>query len=401
MIDYNNNIYIKLLSILLAMYAEVWTYTSILSSISSLMSNIMSILYFVIILLIIVVSIFSKGKNILFSNSFVFIVIVCLLAYLLTLTFCRNTKAEFLHFSINVLLPLLITQRAIDSKIFIKTCMILPAFTIFYYNQLFDVDQVSDGISMGLSYALLLPIVSSLIYLKFYFKNDSNRTKRLLLPILIVNFVFLIGVLSLGSRGVVLSIILLVLFFVIFPYNDSIQRIAKLDIHRKTLLLALIIIICFFWDVLYIINEILGIIGLENYSISRSLEFHSEGDAFTGRRFLANITYVEILKKPLIGHGIMTFSNYSSLNYPHNSILQLLFDGGLVLLLCILLPVLSSIKNNWKHCMKEEYILATCLFFSSVPGSLFSHDVWNLPILWMFIGVVIRHSNLKYTNYSH
>ena len=37
----------------------------------------------------------------------------------------------------------------------------------------------------------------------------------------------------------------------------------------------------------------------------------------------------------------------------------------------------------------NEYAMYMTLFFASVPGALFSQDLWAIPILWMFFGLSV------------
>lgn len=48
----------------------------------------------------------------------------------------------------------------------------------------------------------------------------------------------------------------------------------------------------------------------------------------------------------------------------------------------------------------DNYSYLSSMFFASVPGALFSQDLWAIPILWVCFGSMISTSVYS-TNFKH
>jgi O-antigen ligase len=125
---------------------------------------------------------------------------------------------------------------------------------------------------------------------------------------------------------------------------------------------------------------------------------NNENDVTSGRDVIFKLTTLAISQNPLLGYGIDQFENNTGIVYPHNFILQLLYDGGLVLTFLVIFPVIRGIVKLFKTCSYNEFIVFVALFFASVPGGLLSGDLWTMVTLWVFFGAVFSKQFVYHRN---
>ena len=117
------------------------------------------------------------------------------------------------------------------------------------------------------------------------------------------------------------------------------------------------------------------------------------GDLSNGRDAIDIIAWDGIFESPFLGYGTAQFENNTGFVYPHNFILQFLYDGGLLLTFVVLFPIVRTVIQKIKKVNSQEYICLIFLFFCSVPGSLLSGDLWESGMLWMFFGFVLSRNS--------
>lgn len=375
----------QLYSVILAQYAGVWTLTTLISIALPSLQNVMAILYLGLAAIWVVVTIITGGKYMKSSPLSWLLIIICTVSYILTINFSSyKTSIIFRTFTCEVLLALLFTQVNINAKTFLITSMIMPLMGLPYISTLVANVAQNEQLNMGTSYAFLLPAVSTIVYFQKYIWQDMGFKKFLMYVLVIVNLFYILVILFSGSRGVVLSIFLTVLFMYLIPYDDIKRGVRFKSARSVIFLIGAIIILNFFWEIL----EWISGRGISFYALDRTIEYHKVGDAFTGRDNILEIAWAGIREHPFVGHGLATFSSYTNemVPYIHNSIIQLLFDGGVVLLMSVIYPLFVSMKHWINRCSFNDYSLIITLFSASVPSSFFSHDVWGSPILWIYVG---------------
>ena len=144
---------------------------------------------------------------------------------------------------------------------------------------------------------------------------------------------------------------------------------------------------------------------MESYDISlnvidKFLDMGARGDMSNGRKDIDVFAWKGIWQSPILGHGIAQFERNTGIIYPHHFIIQMIYDGGFILTILVLTPIILSAINKIKKANHDEIICLIFLFFCSVPGALFSGDLWNSNVLWIFFGFVLsKHSIYKMKQY--
>lgn len=387
---------ITLMSLLLALFCDAKCLNVILTS-GNAEGGILAYIYIYTILSLVILGFLCKKSRIRINTSLtlmLFTIITCILS---TISFVGMPSTSVLMILVQTfaafLLPSLII---IDVRTFIYGLMIIPIPAIAKVNEIFVMNSIwYDAISMGLSYAFLTPVIASIVYIFVYFKHDKLLTRVLILPIVFVNFIYATYLILYGSRGPLLAIFLLIIYLLVVKY-DSIRNRIVINKRRVYFLLVLgVFLLVVFIPIINVLNDLLQSYDLSFRFVEKILLMYEDGDISNGRTSIYEYTINSIFQRPIFGHGIGCFYKYypdKDIQYPHNFILQLLYDGGIVLFLIIVIPVIFGIKKWYKNSTIDEYVLMSILLFSSVPRSMFSGDLWESGLLWLFFGVIVNYS---------
>lgn len=288
----------------------------------------------------------------------------------------------------------------IDVRTFLIALVVLPSIGILYLDRIFYGEILETGVvSMGTCYALLIPVLGDLVYLRFYYRKESIRMKIIMLFFAAINLFYLVQMAMFGSRGPILCAVLLIMSFFIIRIDDN-----KKVFFRKGRVLIIIIGLLFlifsFTAILQALQDFLAKFDISLNVVDKFLRLDDNGDMTNGRESLSTMAWKGIVESPLWGNGISQFNNNTGEGYPHNFVLQMLYDGGIILTLAIMVPVTQSLIRKLKTISENKFAFFVLLFFASVPGALFSGDLWNASTLWMFFGFVLAKNSVVEKSYS-
>lgn len=352
----------------------------------------MAVLYSIIVACIFTVSILrSKFRFNSFRPYGIFLILYLVVFFLFTVFFIGPPHVSLSLFCVFVVCAFLIPNVTdVKARLMIKLIMCMPFFAVFRLNQIFGITEIwLNEISMDASYSFLLPIIANIVYIRFYFKDEKKFAKIVTIFFSAINCVFLGYVLIFGSRAPILCILSLLVFWYLSRMKQD--GIGVRFNKNKVFELVLIVI------VLIVMGQVVitGLVSfLESYGISISalnkiISLGDDGDVSNGRNELYTLAVNGFYESPLFGHGLDRFdARYPGTDYPHNFILQALYDGGLLLTLLLLLPLSLRIKRYFKKCSYDDYVVFSLLFFASVPGALFSQDLWSNAVLWLCFGLL-------------
>ena len=112
------------------------------------------------------------------------------------------------------------------------------------------------------------------------------------------------------------------------------------------------------------------------------------GDLSNGRADIYSSVINYILNKPFLGYGMNSspFISSDMIRYPHNFILQLLLDGGII---CAIIPIFISIYSIYSLVIKfpkrEHTIFLIFLESISIPYAFLSGNIWQIINFWLLI----------------
>lgn len=355
----------------------------------------LAVLYAVTILIAFGLGILFKKK--VFSNiskDLLAIILWILIFYFITISFIGEPYTSFAFLLVFTIAALLMPSLTfVDGRLFMKFMMLYPVPAIFKLDEIFVFPSLfRTTITMGTSYAFLTPVIVTIVYLSTYFKEESWAQKLITVSLSAINFVFASYLLLFGSRGPVLAIIATIVFLLVVRPSDAGVGLSFKKRNLFILLFIAIVASVMFVTLLNVFQKELENLGLSFNFIDKFLRLNDESDMTNGRTDLYKMAIGDFIASPVWGKGFDLFgSNHptTDANYPHNFILQILSDGGLLLLLVLGVPIIRGIVKICKSCSKDEYTVFTTLLLGSVPGAMFTGDLWRNVTLWLFFGMVV------------
>lgn len=381
-------------TILVAFFCDIKTMNTYLApATNSETGGPMAMLYLFGVLAIVFFGLFFRKdlmKNI--SSKSIYLSIYFLLFYVITVTFIGKPNTAFVYFGVFTLASFVLPNFCtIDVRLLLKCIMIFSVPALFHLSKIFSfVNSYNEVISMGISYSFLVPILSTIVYLFTYFKNESFQQKIITIVLTMVNAVFALNLILFGSRGPIFAMICTITYFLIVYYDDNKEKFAIKRGRASIVVVSIISIAMAFVPILELISFILDSQGISVNFIDKFLRMNKLGDMSNGRDAITDFTLNAIVQNPIFGHGFDQFERiFVKQPYPHNFILQILFDGGFFFFFILFIPLWKASKQIIKSCTYNEFVLYSTLFFISIPGAMFSGNLWKSGLLWLFFGAVL------------
>ncbi len=314
--------------------------------------------------------------------------------YIVTLFFhSTHYDLTLIQFIFYAIIPIYLISQEVDGEYVMRYSLYISLITLPVINSFFVIQyEKYSQAYMGNIYAILSPVIIALIHFKLYRKQANIVTKIAY----IYNLYVLLKMLAYANRGAILCIVFCVMVLLINSY-DGYER-KKLP-PAKIILIVTICIVAFLAVIfaLPIMEEISAICrdffnNVPSF-ITKSIRYLKEGNLSNGRDNISDFTINAILEKPFFGHGIETFQSYAestigkSWPYPHQYMLQFIFESGIVLsIIPIFLSIYMIIKVVFCGIQeKKEFALCCTLVCINIPKLLFSTDIWASTGIWMLI----------------
>ena len=241
---------------------------------------------------------------------------------------------------------------------------------------------------MSISY-MILPLLFSIIYVIL----KSNIKIKFKILIMVLSIPYCQYLISYSSRGVVVALIIFTVLLKIISSKNNMRKISKVLI----ITIILIVIILNFANILIYIRDILQDNNISIYFIDKNIRLLLEKDDITnGRSDTYKLAIEGIKNHPIIGNGIYSFNRKYD-TYPHNFILHILYDGGIIYLIIFAVPVLYGIYIIiLKKDVNEEIRMLILFSFSfSIVRLSFSWQYFKEPFFWIYISLVLREMSRK------
>ena len=376
-------------SFILAYYAVIPTLNLMIARIMLTEDGMMNQLYLIGILLLLIYLLRFNCHFYRYSVYFIITFLSITIAYFLTLSLNCPTTLEPKFFIIMTVLPLCLPQLVfVDAAMVIRLMMALPAFGILFISKIFNIADTLK-LAMDFSYSLVPPIVASIVYIFTIYANEKPKNRIIMTCFIVVNFIYFIFLFLFGSRGPSLCALSAIIFMLCIKINQNQRGIYAKWKMLIPMVICVLGIVVFFEDILYMVQNFLHNIGVESGMIDIMIKYYEMGDLSDGRGDIQERAIRAISASPIYGYGLSSSEKYTHDAYPHNFILQLLLDGGIILLILVTLPMIFMLVKYFKNGTYLGLTLVIVLFFSSVPGALFSLDLWTNARFWVFMGVLM------------
>lgn len=392
-------ILIVIQSLLVALFMDIKCLTLIIVSFGvDENSSAMTILYMTTILLIFSLSYIIRKRKPKIGIKCSLVIIYVVLSYFFTVGIGGEPFVSLPHLLVFTVCAFLIPSiTTVNAKLTLKAMMFYPIIGITQLSHIFVFESDwNEWISMGTSYAFFIPIVATIIYLTVYFKNENKSEKLISIILGITNFIYLLYLFQFGSRGpLVLLFVLLVFLFTIKPSTSGV------GIHfnkARLLMLSIVILLILvnFESLMQFLSSFLSEHGISSRAINKFINLSASGDINNGRSVIYDKAFDGFLHNPIWGNGLDCFNQNTGEVYPHNFILQILYDGGILLFMILFIPIIKRITYYATSMKSSHYSMLSFLLVAGIIGAWFSEDLWKLPLLWISFGVLLTDNNFIY-----
>lgn len=332
------------------------------------------------------------------TSNFFYLVYLVVFAFILThFLVPSHTNLAIIDYIGMCLLPLICGGILKPNyKLILKINMFILCISIPVINELFtkaNNGTAYDAIKMGTSYAIL-PVVSSGIIHFFFYRKQSSIIEKVLY---VICCVYICAFIPMSYRGALIA--LLLVCFLGWYYSS----LYKKDNKKRTIAVTLIVIvlIMFFLNTESILRFAYSVLqnkGIKIAFIDKYMFLLSENDISHGRIEIWKIAISGFFDSPIWGHGLATFLYYTGYVFPHNFILQFLFEGGIILTIPIMYFLLKGLlvtRKKYYYCEREKFTVILLLACTSLPHILVSAESWRVMLFWLMMGIMGNKSNAK------
>lgn len=322
-----------------------------------------------------------KRKATISAKSLIVIVYVAIISLWFLLS-SHVTQSNFVGLISYVIFPsVLVAVSDLDFSTIATMSMLLSVLAIPVSSQMIILDA-RRSIGMDVAYAFIPSIISTIIHF-FWCRKEVTKWAYLLY---IAPIYYSYNLILYGVRGPIVCIVvafILALYFSPYSPKISFKKIAF------TILMGSVAL--FLNDVLIALKDILDRNGISWYFLNKTVSLAAAGNVLHGRDNLIKLSWDGFLKSFMWGNGMNSFMHYTGYEYPHNFILQFLFEGGLIIFGLFVVLLYSGTKSMIVNKNAKQYGLYILLFSISVPYMLMSSNPWNSPLLWIYIGYLLHN----------
>lgn len=246
--------------------------------------------------------------------------------------------------------------------------VLLRVVTILVYANFFLLVMYPDGLTkdsyFNTSYYFIADKNSSGVYILFF-----------LLLILINSFVKYSKISFWTLFGLIIAVVTEIVMssssgliacsvVVIFALLTKLKEIRKLGNIR--LLVGIVIVI-------FLIIVVFRTTGIFDWFL---MKFFGKGSDFSGRTVIWSEVIAKVKGKPIFGYGLPADGDvyiWGKYYNAHNMILEILLNGGLILLLCFISIIVFAVKNLTREKSIISYHISIALFAMLVDGLMESN----------------------------
>lgn len=336
------------------------------------------------------------------------VLMLCIVAFFgLTLLIHPNYLPYYQRASFGVWDHVLIPYRGIYAFLFMrlfddpkklhKAFMMSGYLMLIYFTwRIYEAMKVGYWLGVGVGSSEMIKMQYSVTFgyevlpfaLLFLYCALTDRKMIHIAVSIIMTIMILIG----GSRGPVLFIGVFLLLYLCMVISHSKKKAAIIGTSAVVLLLLAL----FYKNLLEILISIMDSFGFSSRFFTTLLDGTVTDDNNRAEIWAAAI---QMIKENPLGYGAMgsrfRIAKYIFAGYPHNIILEILIDYGVipgVIILCAL------VGNAYRILFKEKYSEWRCIalpFFSTSCALMGSMTYWSVPYFWVSVAVIV--SALQYS----
>lgn len=345
-----------------------------------------------------IISLILKRDVFIVKKDFFFLILLVLFYYFGTfLLYPGRTNVTIVDFIGMCLVPCFFGGMLQPHyKQVLKNTMYLMCFSLPVMNLLFakgnNIYSSYDAITMGTSYAVLPVIMAGIVHFVF-FRNESSRIEKVLY---IISFVYTFYFIKMSYRGALLALFVTIFF----SWYFKTEKKNKNNVIIIVSILGILGAIAWFNfnTILVWVRNILDSLNIKIALVDKTLSLTETSGLMHGRINIYKVAITGFLEKPLLGHGVASFKYFTGIEFPHNFILEFLYDGGLILAILILILLISGLKRSnriTRTDSEDKFAFIVLIASISLTRTMVSAEVWRVILFWMLMGIITNNGQLE------
>lgn len=395
----------KINSLMIAIILTSGLIARIFASIGILDEGLVPILFILALTISYTSAILTKSKMKIEKNSMIFIYFI-LIIFVLTLLFRginSYAMSYFIEFLFYGMIAFLLSRLKFSPLLVIYLTMLIGNVILINpvaFKDYISLDFYYDSVSMGATYSMLPSIAATILHF-LLLRKIGNPVINIISYI--SNFFLLYLLITEGSRGAVLAIVLLLM--IVFYIKLS----KKMEASQGQFFFYFISLVFGYIIVMLIVNNIEKLLyWVDNYFYSKGIEIaaitktinmverHGLVGIFNARDRVYERGIDLFHESPIWGHGIGSYADVYWGTYPHNLFLQLLVEGGILFTIpfaIILINLIWILLRPWivSDILFNDRIYILFLFVLCIPRLMVSSYLWKEQSFWLLIFAILTY----------
>lgn len=268
-----------------------------------------------------------------------------------------------------------------------------------------DFFAVSSVAAMGASYTCLPILIAS--FLAFLITTEVVYKFLSLANIIVILFKYA----TVANRGIW---VIVLSFVVIMTYMHLVK--IKVCGYRKILAYAFLIFVGvgaayglrnLETITLWLYNTIDRLFHIQVYALWKIMLYFRKGDIANGRGEIFSSAIDVIRSNLLFGRGIGFYESISGGTYCHNLLLQAACEGGIFMLIPLVVYILKVLRQIFVYPLKNigttvDRLWIVFIFCAGIEMLFMSAVYWTYPLFWFMTGSFIRETKeQRYKGTAH
>lgn len=320
------------------------------------------------------------SRKVIFNSSisaFFFILLWVIISYI-SFSFSSIVLTLLINYVVWGIGIVIVMMQDYDIRKVINISFYIATFTII-------IDLITSARNnyetMTWTYAIF-PCIAVCIVHFCYCRFKPGLKQLLYIPGFIMCLIFILN----ANRGGMISLLTLVYLISIKTISKRTDKLRNKRLLNIVLLIVALVIALFWGQIITGIYYLTRSWNLQISSVQKMYRLFQAENITNNRIELYQYAWNGFLSSPLWGHGVGGFSiNHGG--WIHNFVLQVLYEGGIILFAVIIIPLVRSVTYFLKkeNLSSEDYSLFVLLFCTSIPRLLFSTELWNTQSFWMLL----------------
>lgn len=271
------------------------------------------------------------------------------------------------------------TEKLVKKIIYIYAILSVFLINVEFWNY-------EPGRRMSVSYYMLPLFIAIIIEAAFIDKKEKMNNKIIKYIIYtIIFYKYIYFYLVFASRGAIVAIVVCLFICFITTRKTKIKKI----LYFIAIMIVIMVLIIYMEQLLSIINTFLNSLNIYSRTLERTLDLIRQENEGNGRDEIYLNTWNGIESNMILGNGIGEFYNKYG-TYPHNVIMQAWYEGGIINMIIVLIPIMYSIYImllDSKKSDRKKYLLIF-LFSISVVRLMVSYEYWKDNYFWLYMFMI-------------